>query len=133
MIGLLSYALFTTYLQNLGAEVFYKNILLAIGAFIAFGIIGYFLINDASSMGKYLVVTLIALIIASLIGTFIHNPVFHTIITVISFLLFLLYTLYDFNRMKRGQFSAREMGFNLFINLLNIIQDTLSLANRFKN
>ena len=133
MIGLLSYALFTTYLQNLGAEVFYKNILLAIGAFIAFGIIGYFLINDASSMGKYLFVTLIALIIASLIGTFIHNPVFHTIITVISFLLFLLYTLYDFNRMKRGQFSAREMGFNLFINLLNIIQDTLSLDNRFKN
>ena len=33
---------FTTYLQNLGAEVFYKNIILAIGAFIAFGIIGYF-------------------------------------------------------------------------------------------
>ena len=133
MIGLLSYALFTTYLQNLGAEVFYKNILLAIGAFIAFGIIGYFLINDASSMGKYLFVTLIALIIASLIGTFIHNPVFHTIITVISFLLFLLYTLYDFNRMNRGQFSARVMGFNLFINVVNIIQDTLSLANRFKN
>ena len=133
MIGLLSYALFTTYLQNLGAEVFYKNILLAIGAFIAFGIIGYFLINDASSMGKYLFVTLIALIIASLIGTFIHNPVFHTIITVISFLLFLLYTLYDFNRMKRGQFSAREMGFNLFINLLNVIQNIFSLANRFKN
>lgn len=133
MIGLLSYALFTTYLQNLGAEVFYKNILLAIGAFIAFGIIGYFLINDASSMGKYLFVTLIALIIASLIGTFIHNPVFHTIIIVISLLLFLLYTLYDFNRMKRGQFSAREMGFNLFINLLNVIQNIFSLANRFKN
>ncbi len=133
MIGLLSYALFTTYLQNLGAEIFYKNILLAIGAFIAFGIMGYFLINDASSMGKYLFVTLIALIIACLIGIFIHNPVFHTIIIVISLLLFLLYTLYDFNRMKRGQFSAREMGFNLFINLLNIIQDTLSLANRFKN
>ena len=133
MIGLLSYALFTTYLQNLGAEVFYKNILLAIGAFIAFGIIGYFLINDASSMGKYLFVTLIALIIACLIGIFIHNPVFHTIIIVISLLLFLLYTLYDFNRMKRGQFSAREMGFNLFINLLNVIQNIFSLANRFKN
>ena len=36
IVGLLSYALFTTYLQNLGAEVFYKNIILAIGAFIAF-------------------------------------------------------------------------------------------------
>lgn len=60
IVGLLSYALFTTYLQNLGAEVFYKNIILAIGAFIAFGIVGYFLIKDASSMGKYLFVTLIA-------------------------------------------------------------------------
>lgn len=133
IVGLLSYAMFTAYLQNLGAEVFYKNILLAIGAFIAFGIVGYFLINDASSMGKYLFVTLIALIIASLIGLFIHNPIFHTVITVISLLLFLLYTLYDFNRMKRGQFSPREMGFNLFINLLNIIEDILRLANRFKN
>lgn len=84
-------------------------------------------------MGKYLFVTLIALIIASLIGIFIHNPIFHTVITVISLLLFLLYTLYDFNRMKRGQFSPREMGFNLFINLLNIIEDILRLANRFKN
>ncbi|MCH1591312.1 hypothetical protein MKK40_11840, partial [Staphylococcus epidermidis] len=53
--------------------------------------------------------------------------------TIVSLLLFLLYTLYDFNRMKRGQFSPREMGFNLFINLLNIIEDILSLANRFKN
>ena len=132
ILGLLSYAMFTSYLQNLGPEVFYKNIILAIGAFIAFGIVGFFLINDASSMGRYLFVTLLALIIASIIGMFIHNPIFHTIITVVSLLLFLLYTLYDFNRMKRGQFSPREMGFNLFINLLNIIKDILRLANRFR-
>lgn len=133
IVGLLSYALFTTYLQNLGPEVFYKNIILAISAFIVFGIIGFFLISDASSLGKYLFVTLIALIIASIIGFFIQNDLFHTIITVVSLLLFLLYTLYDFNRMKRGQFTPREMGFNLFINLLNIIKDILRLANRFRN
>ncbi|OIJ30067.1 Bax inhibitor-1 family protein [Staphylococcus sp. LCT-H4] len=132
VVGLLSYATFTIYLQNLGPEVFYKNIILAIAAFIAFGIIGYFLIGNAASMGKYLFVTLIALIVASLIGMFIQNPIFHTIITVGGLLLFLLYTLYDFNRMKRGQFSPREMGFNLFINLLHIIKYVLNLANRFK-
>lgn len=132
ILGLLSYAMFTSYLQNLGPDVFYKNIILAIGAFIAFGIVGFFLINDATSMGRYLFVTLLALIIASIIGIFIHNPIFHTVITVVSLLLFLLYTLYDFNRMKRGQFSPREMGFNLFINLLNIIKDILRLANRFR-
>ncbi|MBO1198842.1 Bax inhibitor-1/YccA family protein [Staphylococcus simiae] len=132
VVGVLSYATFTTYLQNLGPDVFYKNIALAIIAFIAFGIIGYFVIGDASSIGKYLFVTLIALIIASLIGFFLHNPIFYTVITVVSLLLFLMYTLYDFNRLKRGQFSPREMGFNLFINLLNIIKDILRLANTFK-
>ena len=120
-------------MQNLGPEVFYKNVLLAIGAFIVFGILGFFIINDASSIGKYLFVTLIALIIAGLIGMFIDNPIYHTAITVVGLILFLLYTLYDFNRMKRGNFSPREMGFNLFINLLNIIKDVLRLANRFKN
>jgi len=132
VVGLLSYATFTAYLQNLGPEVFYKNIALAIAAFIVFGIIGFFLIGNAASMGKYLFVTLIALIVASLIGMFIHNPIFHTIITVVGLLLFLLYTLYDFNRMKRGQFSPREMGFNLFINLLHIIKYVLRPANRVK-
>ncbi|PHK50431.1 Bax inhibitor-1/YccA family protein [Staphylococcus edaphicus] len=132
ILGLLSYATFTAYLQNLGPEVFYKNILLAISAFIVFGLIGFFLIGNAASMGKYLFVTLIALIVASLIGMFIHNPIFHTIITVVGLLLFLLYTLYDFNRMKRGQFSPREMGFNLFINLLHIIKYVLRLASRMR-
>lgn len=46
VIGLLSYATFTTYLQNLGPDIFYKNIALAIFAFIAFGIIGYFFVGD---------------------------------------------------------------------------------------
>ncbi|GAA6816742.1 Bax inhibitor-1 family protein [Helicobacter pylori] len=130
VVGLLAYATFTSYLQNLGEEVFYKNVILAIAAFIVFGLIGYFLIGDASSMGKYLFVTLIALVIAGIVGMFIHNPIFHTIITVVGLLLFLLYTLYDFNRMKRGKFSPREMGFNLFINLLHIIKYVLNLAVR---
>ena len=120
-------------MQNLGADVFYKNILLAIIAFIVFGILGYFVINDASSLGKYLFVTLIALIIASLVGLFIRNSIFHIVITMVSLVLFLLYTLFDFNRMKHGRFTPREMGFNLFLNLLNIIKDILNLANCFKN
>lgn len=132
VVGLLSYATFTAYLQNLGTEVFYKNVLLAIGAFIAFGIIGYFFVGNASSMGKYLFVTLVALIVAGIIGMFVNNPIFHTIITIVGLLLFLLYTLYDFNRMKRGQYSPREMGFNLFINLLYIIKYVLRLANKFR-
>ena len=126
--GLLSYATFTVALQDLGPSIFFKNVLLAIVGFIVFGMIGFFMIKDASSLGKYLFVTLIALIIASLVGWFLHNPLYHTLISVIGLLLFLLYTLYDFNRMKRGAFSPREMGFNLFLNLFRIIRYVLNLA-----
>ena len=90
-------------MQNLGPEVFIKC-LISNWCILVFGILGYFIINDASSIGKYLFVTLIALIIAGLIGMFIDNPIYHTVITVVGLILFLLYTLYDFNRMKWGIF-----------------------------
>ncbi|GGI40775.1 Bax inhibitor-1 family protein [Mammaliicoccus stepanovicii] len=128
-IGVLSYTSFMYYLGVLGTEAFYGNILLAIGAFAAFGILGYFMIDDASGLGKYLFVTLIALVVASFIGIFINNTLFHTVISVVGVGLFLLYTVYDFNRMKLGNFSPREMGFNLFVNLLNIIMHILRLAS----
>lgn len=131
VIGLLSFATFSAYIQDFGTDLFLKNVLLAVSAFIAFGVIGFFVIKDASSMGKYLFVALIALVVGSLIGIVIHNPIFYTLITVSGLLLFLLYTLYDFNRMKQGHFSNREMGFNLFINLLNIIKFVLRLSRIF--
>ena len=108
IVGLLSYALFTTYLQNLGAEVFYKNIILAIGAFIAFGIIGYFLIKRRFEYGKIFVCDINCANYSWDYRIFINNPIFHTVITIVSLLLFLLYTLYDFNRMKRGQFHQEK-------------------------
>ncbi|WP_239738070.1 Bax inhibitor-1 family protein [Mammaliicoccus sp. H-M32] len=133
LIGIISYTSFLYYLGTLGTQAFYGNIALAIGAFAAFGILGYFMIDDASGLGKYLFVTLIALIFASLLGLFLNNPIFHTVLSVIGIGLFLLYTVYDFNRMKLGNFSPREMGFNLFINLLNIIMHILRLASIIKD
>ncbi|MBI5973987.1 Bax inhibitor-1/YccA family protein [Staphylococcus canis] len=130
--GLLAYATFMYTLQDLGPSVFIKNVILAVSAFIIFGCIGFFMIKDASSMGRYLFVTFIALIVMSLVGWFIHNPIFHTVIAIIGVFLFLLYTLYDFNRLRRGQFSPREMGFNLFLNLFRIIRYVLKLARMAK-
>lgn len=127
-VGIISYSAFMRYLSDLGTQLFIGVVIMSIVAFLIFGIIGFFMIKDASSMGKYLFVTLIALIVASIVGIFFHNPIFIMIITVIGLFLFLLYTLYDFNRMKRGQFEPMEMGFNLFLNLLNIILDMLRLV-----
>lgn len=132
VVGLLSYAAFMYTLQDLGARLFFNMVILAVSGFVIFGILGYFWIKDASSLGKYLFVTLIALILASLVGWWIHSPVYYTMIAVVGLLLFLLYTLYDFNRMKRGQFSPRELGFNLFINLFHIIRYVLELSRIMK-
>lgn len=128
-LGVVSYASFMYYLGVLGEVTFYQNVGLAIGAFLAFGALGYFMIDDASSLGRILFPALIVLVLASFMGMFIQIPMFHLVITIAGLAIFFLYTIYDFNRMKQGNFSPREMGFNLFINLLNIIMDILRLAS----
>ncbi|WP_414054212.1 Bax inhibitor-1 family protein [Macrococcus equi] len=128
-LGIVSYTSFMYYLGVLGQTVFYQNVALAVVAFFAFGAVGYFVVGDASNLGRLLFPALIALVLASFLGIFIHIPMFHLVITIAGLAIFFLYTIYDFNRLKRGQFSAQEMGFNLFINLLNIIMDVLRLAS----
>lgn len=130
--GLLSYATFMYSLADLGAQTFLMIVLLAITGFVAFGVLGFFVIRDASSMGKYLFVTLIALICMSIVAWIFHIPMLYTVISVVGLLLFLLYTLYDFNRLKRGAFAPREMGFNLFLNLFRIIRHALNLAQTMR-
>ncbi|KAA1042362.1 Bax inhibitor-1 family protein [Macrococcus equipercicus] len=133
LLGVVSYTAFTYYIADLGAMSFYQNIGLAVGSFFAFGFLGYFVVGDATNLGRLLFPALIVLVLASFAGLFIHIPMFQLVLTIAGLAIFLLYTIYDFNRMKRGNFSAREMGFNLFINLLNIIMDVLRLASILKD
>ncbi len=129
LLGVVSYTAFMYYIADLGTVGFYQNVGLAVGAFFAFGFLGYFVVGDATNLGRLLFPALVVLVLASFVGLFIQMPMFHLVITIAGLAIFLLYTIYDFNRMKRGNFSAREMGFNLFINLLNIIMDVLRLAS----
>ncbi|UXR69921.1 MULTISPECIES: Bax inhibitor-1 family protein [unclassified Staphylococcus] len=130
--GLLSYATFMYSLANLGGQTFLMIVSLAVTGFVVFGILGFFVIRDASGMGKYLFVTLIALICMSIVAWIFHVPMLYTVISVVGLGLFLLYTLYDFNRLKRGAFAPREMGFNLFLNLFRIIRHALNLAQTMR-
>lgn len=127
-LGIVSYGMFMHYLLQLGAQTFWSTIMMAIAAFTVMGLIGYFVVKDASQWNKFLFPMLIALIIASIVGIFIHATIFHIILTVFSLMIFLLYSIYDFNRMRLNNFEPREMGFNLFINLLNLIMDLLRLV-----
>jgi FtsH-binding integral membrane protein len=51
----------------------------------------------------------------------------------VGLVLYILFTMYDFNRMKNKKFRPREMGFNLFINLLIIIKRLLRLYQYVNN
>ncbi|RPF57407.1 Bax inhibitor-1 family protein [Abyssicoccus albus] len=132
LLGVLSYTTFTMYMHNLGESLFYKNIGVAIATFIVAGIIGYFIIDDAAGWGKFLFVGLIALIFGSLVGFFIQIPYFYLALNIFALFLYILYTMYDFNRIKHNRYSPREMGFNLFVNLVMIIKRVLYFANKFK-
>lgn len=133
LIGVLSYTSFKYYINDLGDALFYQVILLAIAAFAITGILGYFFFKDTSSWGRGLFVVLVAVVVMSFIGIFIHIPMFQLVISVISLGLFLMYNIYDFNRMKRDDYNPVEMGFNLFINLLNLIMDLLRIVSYFKD
>ncbi|WP_017547804.1 Bax inhibitor-1/YccA family protein [Salinicoccus carnicancri] len=127
LIGVVSYGLFESFIRDFGPGVFYRIVLLGILVFLFFGVIGYFFLRDITHWGRYLFVALLVLIFASLMSFFIDLPYLHLGITVVGLILYVLFTMYDFNRMKNRKFSEREMGFNLFINLLIIIKRMLRL------
>jgi FtsH-binding integral membrane protein len=105
------------------------------GASVLFGVMsayGYFTKTSLDSLGKYLFVALIAIIIASIINIFIGSTVFQMVISAIAILIFLGLTAYDTQQIReqlidgRGDTSVEVLGaltlyldfINLFINLL---------------
>ncbi|MDB0579826.1 Bax inhibitor-1/YccA family protein [Salinicoccus roseus] len=133
LVGLVSFGLFESFIADFGADIFYRIVLLGIIVFVFFGFIGYFFLRDITHWGKYLFVALLILIFASLVNFFINLPYMTLVITIVGLVLYILFTMYDFNRMKNKKFRPREMGFNLFINLLIIIKRLLRLYQYVNN
>jgi len=107
------------------------------GAAVLFGTMsfyGYFTKRDLTSMGQFLFVGLIAVIIASVINIFIGSTVMQMVISAIAIVIFLGLTAYDTQKIRemvsyeRENSSAEVMGaltlyldfINLFIHLLSI-------------
>ena len=109
------------------------------GAAVLFGVMsfyGYFTKRSLESMGSFLMVGLIAIIIASLINIFVGSTVMQMVISAIAILIFLGFTAYDTQQIREQVSVATEnsvgievMGalqlyldfINLFINLLQLI------------
>ena len=109
------------------------------GAAILFGVMsgyGYFTKQSLDSLGKFMFVGLIAIIIASIVNIFIGSTVMQMVISALAIIIFLGLTAYDTQKIReelsvetsdsaevRGALTLYMDFINLFINLLQLFGD----------
>jgi len=109
------------------------------GAAIPFGVMsfyGYFTKRSLDSMGKFMIVGLIAIIIASIVNIFIGSTVMQMVISALAIIIFLGLTAYDTQRIREelsvdttpaaevsGALTLYMDFINLFLNLLQLFGD----------
>jgi modulator of FtsH protease len=116
---------------NAGAGSIVANALIL--TTVAFGALSMFAMNterDFTTMGKFLFITLIVIVVASLLNVFwLHSPWMQVGISSISAILFSAFILYDTQNIIRGNYATPVDGavalyldfLNLFVSLLQIL------------
>jgi FtsH-binding integral membrane protein len=97
---------------------------------------GYFTKRSLDSVGKFMFVGLIAIIIASIVNIFIGSSVMQMVISALAIIIFLGLTAYDTQKIReevsyetngvaevRGALTLYMDFINLFLNLLNLFGD----------
>jgi FtsH-binding integral membrane protein len=107
------------------------------GAAVLFGVMsvyGYFTKRDLTSIGQFLFVGLIAIIIASVINIFVGSTVTQMVISAISVIVFLGLTAYDTQNIRQqlsitdSQGNAEVVGaLSLYLNFINLFMSLLQL------
>jgi FtsH-binding integral membrane protein len=88
--------------------------------------------RDFSFLGKFLMVGLVLLIIASLANLFFQIPALTITISAIAVFVFSLYLLYDVSEIVRGGQTNYIMAtVSLFLDLLNLFMSLLNLLMAF--
>ena len=110
------------------------------GTFAAMAFIGYTTKADLSSMGKYLLMALIGIIIASIVNIFLKNNMFELIISVLGVLIFVGLTIYDTQKIKQmlqyqdGGEAAQKVALlgalSLYLDFINLFLYLLRLFGR---
>jgi uncharacterized protein len=107
------------------------------GAAVLFGVMsvyGYFTKQSLDSLGKYLFVGLIAIIIASVINIFIGSTVAQMVISALAVLIFLGLTAYDTQRIREELYDGNSDdgveiagALSLYLNFINLFLNLLQL------
>lgn len=107
-----------------------------LGAGILFGVMsvyGYFTKQSLDSVGKYLFIALIAIIITSLVNIFIGSSLLQTVISAAAVVIFLGLTAYDTQRIRKQLMESdgpaiEVMGaLTLYLNFINLFMSLLQL------
>ena len=88
--------IFLAYTEQSIASTFF----ITAGTFGAMSLIGYFTKKDLSGFGRFLMMSLIGLIIASVVNMFLQNPMLMWICTYVGVLIFSGLTVYDTQKIK---------------------------------
>ena len=108
-----------------------------LGASVLFGtmsVYGYFTKRSLDSFGKYLMIGLIAIIIASIVNIFIGSSMASMVISAIAIVLFLGLTAYDTQRIREelgydSDHRSEVLGaLSLYLNFINIFTSLLNLT-----
>jgi len=107
------------------------------GAAILFGTMslwGYFTKQDLHSWGRYLMIGLIAIVLASIVNIFVGSSAMQMLISAVAIVLFLALTAYDTQNIREqvsveGDTTAPEIlgALSLYINFINIFLSLLQL------
>lgn len=88
--------------------------------------------RDFSNIGKFLLVGLVLLVVASIANIFLHMPVLQLALAVIAILLFSGFILYDINRIVRGgETNYISATLAVYLNIYNIFVNLLQLLMMF--
>lgn len=108
--------------------------LVSAGVFATFAIMGYTTKRDLTSMGSFLFVGLIGIIIASVVNIWLELPVLAQVINVLAVLIFVGLTAYDVQKLKEIYYSGNDDGkvrtlgaLSLYLDFINIFIALLQL------
>ncbi len=134
VMGLSMGSIFLIYKLGSIAQVFF----ITAAAFGSLSLFGYTTKKDLSGMGKFLMMGLFGLIIASIVGIFVQSTALQFAINVIGVLIFAGLTAYDTQRLKEEYYyvagdaamaakASVSGALSLYLNFINMFQMLLSL------
>lgn len=122
------------YLSDIGANLVLLGLGITTALFGGLALYAYKSKQDFSSMGAFLFISLIGLILLSIAGFFIQATIFHIGLSFAGILIFSGYILYDISCMKRADFTEEDVPMavlDLLLDFINILLDVLRLISIF--